>query len=406
MKRKIHASIFLIVVLQLSLNIQTINAPEGEPNVSTVSVYDDFEDGVQDTDSWDLFAKEYEANFTITEEGGMLNYTNADMDGWICGVGTTTALDTSVDSFEMKWTINTYANSTGQETDQSMHDHWFWMLNGSSESPEDDFEYTMYGLSISAGFEQPAQGGWWEVGMLYVFNETLDEIEKFTINTFIQDATPSFKLSRSSDTWVYYWVNDYNATPTTDVQLATWTHAFDNDDYYFYAGNYPSGNDANTEFAGICHWQHSESTSNIISDEAYAVDRLSFTVTTTYPFSTVAVDCGTEGEPTIISGVDSWSYDTNTNICTVTVKHSSSQEVVVDWSETIPETFASTLRNNFYLVFGLISLAPIVVASMILVALVKGREDLDMTAIFGLTGFFIALIIGFIILLYVMNALI
>lgn len=48
--------------------------------------------------------------------------------------------------------------------------------------------------------------------------------------------------------------------------------------------------------------------------------------------STTQVYCGSKGEPISVSGATSWSYDSATKICTITVTHSSSQEVTIHWT--------------------------------------------------------------------------
>lgn len=152
-------------------------------------------------------------------------------------------------------------------------------------------------------------------------------------------------------------------------------------------------------------WSIRVENANVTVNSLFKDSKLAFTLSApSWTVSTTHVYCGDYGKPASISGTSSWSYNYASNIATINVLHFSPQEVELEWF--LPPALVVTIRSNFYLAFALISLVPIVVASMILVALVKGREDLDMTAIFGLTGFFIALIIGFIILLNVMNALI
>ena len=48
--------------------------------------------------------------------------------------------------------------------------------------------------------------------------------------------------------------------------------------------------------------------------------------------STSKVYCGSKGEPTTVTGATSSSYDPATKICTITVTHSSSQTITLDWS--------------------------------------------------------------------------
>jgi len=52
--------------------------------------------------------------------------------------------------------------------------------------------------------------------------------------------------------------------------------------------------------------------------------------------TTTYVYYGSNGQPTTVTGATSWSYDSASKICTITVIQSSSQEIVLDWTVTIP----------------------------------------------------------------------
>ena len=70
-----------------------------------------------------------------------------------------------------------------------------------------------------------------------------------------------------------------------------------------------------------------------ITSASLSVDKLTFTVSAENGrTSTTKVYCGSKGEPTAVSGADSWSYDSTTKICMITVTHSSVKEVVVSWA--------------------------------------------------------------------------
>ena len=119
--------------------------------------------------------------------------------------------------------------------------------------------------------------------------------------------------------------------------------------------------------------------------------------------STTKVYVGDKGQPTSVSGATNWSYDEATKILTITVVHSSPATITVDW--IIPPALIQTLRNNYYAVMTLISIAPIALVAALLVGLVKGKESLDPKAIFGVITLSTLIIIGYIILITIMNAL-
>lgn len=152
-------------------------------------------------------------------------------------------------------------------------------------------------------------------------------------------------------------------------------------------------------------WSIRVEDANVTINSLFKDNKLDFTVSApSWVVSTTHVYCGDYGKPMYVSGASTWSYNYATNMLTVNILHLSEQQIELEW--VFPKGFTTTIHNNFYLAFGLISLIPVVVASMIIVGVIKGRENLDMTAIFGLTIFFVALILGFIILWNIMTALI
>jgi len=76
----------------------------------------------------------------------------------------------------------------------------------------------------------------------------------------------------------------------------------------------------------------------IVSLSCSSIDSISFDnfkltfVVSSETTSTTKIYCGSEGEPTTVSGATSWSYDSTTKICTITATHSSVKEVVVSWA--------------------------------------------------------------------------
>lgn len=152
-------------------------------------------------------------------------------------------------------------------------------------------------------------------------------------------------------------------------------------------------------------WTIRVDSANVTVTNLFKDSELDFTVSApTWTTSTTQIDCGDYGKPYSVSGATSWTYNYASNIATVTVFHMSSRAVTLRW--VLPTTFVTTIRNNYFLAFSLISLVPIVIASMIVIGIIKGRENLDMKELLGLYAFIIAMIIGFVILIYIMNALI
>jgi len=71
-------------------------------------------------------------------------------------------------------------------------------------------------------------------------------------------------------------------------------------------------------------------------------------------YSEVEVYCGDRGEPTTVTGA-TYSYDASSTVLTLTVTHSSSQEVVLDWTVTILGDIdgdGDVDSYDFYLFYG------------------------------------------------------
>lgn len=154
----------------------------------------------------------------------------------------------------------------------------------------------------------------------------------------------------------------------------------------------------------ISTWSIYVDSANVTINDFFKDNKLAFTVTApTWTVSTTQVYCGDYGKPASVTGALSWSYNFATNIVTVNILHFSSQQIELEW--VLPPALVSAIRNNFAVAFSLISLIPIICASTIIIALVKGRENLDENAIYGFTGIVIVLILSYIILIQIINAL-
>lgn len=146
---------------------------------------------------------------------------------------------------------------------------------------------------------------------------------------------------------------------------------------------------------------------NTITGLSYGRVKLSFTVLAPTSITSVTkVYVSNKGKPVSVTGATSYSYDSATRIETVIVQHSSNQEVTLTWIPEAIEAIIVAIRNNYYLVFGLISLAPIIIAATIIISLIRGKEQFDPKQIVTLIPIFIILIIGYIVIFNVMNSLI
>ena len=80
-------------------------------------------------------------------------------------------------------------------------------------------------------------------------------------------------------------------------------------------------------------------------------DDMQFTVTATSgKTSTTRLYCGSKGKPDLISGVDSWSYNTDSQVVTLTVTHSSDAVVTVSWGSSALGVYplaVSVLQNGY-----------------------------------------------------------
>ncbi|UCE29047.1 MAG: hypothetical protein JSV85_07255, partial [Candidatus Bathyarchaeota archaeon] len=74
-----------------------------------------------------------------------------------------------------------------------------------------------------------------------------------------------------------------------------------------------------------------------VTNQTYVTDSLMLTLDGTGT-TTTEVHCGNQGKPTSVVGADEdgWTYAADTQICSITVTHSSVQQVRVDWTEEVP----------------------------------------------------------------------
>ena len=145
---------------------------------------------------------------------------------------------------------------------------------------------------------------------------------------------------------------------------------------------------------------------NMTITSLFSNNQLKFTlVNITLGTSTTTIYTPNRGKPVSVSGATSWNYNIATETITLTVQHSSPVIITIDWTVPTPTPLVQILRSNYYAVMILISIAPIALVAGLLVGLVKGKESLDLKAIFGVITLSALIIIGYIILIIIMNAL-
>ena len=88
---------------------------------------------------------------------------------------------------------------------------------------------------------------------------------------------------------------------------------------------------------------------------SHTTDTLAFTVSgSPGKTSTTRVCCNHKGKPTSITGATSWSFDSSTNVLTITVTHPNTQQTIVDWSEHAVPEFPRGIAMEIALVIAII----------------------------------------------------
>lgn len=163
----------------------------------------------------------------------------------------------------------------------------------------------------------------------------------FSNMTFNIAGTLNDYLSSASGNWVNAPVNITSTGGTLGIY-------FDIIYTPFSTRNLDNTNN-NLRTAGNPHIQNV--TNGGITTLSYESDLLSFTVqgeTATATF--IEVDCSEKGGPLAVSGASSWGYNSETNIITIMVLHTSSKEIIVYFTEHNPPTtnisLSGVLGNN------------------------------------------------------------
>jgi len=120
--------------------------------------------------------------------------------------------------------------------------------------------------------------------------------------------------------------------------------------------------------------------------------------------STTTIYIPNKGKPSSVTGALTWSYDAATETLTITAVHNSPVTVEIVWN--IPESVVIAIRTNYYLVFAVISLMPMVMVAAIILHMRRSEEGLDLKKVVGLVPVFIILFIGFIVIHFVIVSLI
>ena len=84
-----------------------------------------------------------------------------------------------------------------------------------------------------------------------------------------------------------------------------------------------------------------------ITSASYSSDELTMTINATSGDTTTTyVHCGSKGEPSSVSGA-SWSYSSTTNICTLSVTHSSAEDITLSWvTPSPPDLYVYVIWDN------------------------------------------------------------
>lgn len=112
--------------------------------------------------------------------------------------------------------------------------------------------------------------------------------------------------------------------------------------------------------------------------------------------------CGDYGRPLSVSGATNWVYSSATNIVTLT--HTNSTTTTVDW--VAPSSILALFRTNYYIVLAFLSLIPLAVCAFMVILVLRGKQTPKPKDIIGLVSMTMMVIVIFIIVHAVLNAII
>lgn len=120
--------------------------------------------------------------------------------------------------------------------------------------------------------------------------------------------------------------------------------------------------------------------------------------------STTKIYCADKGEPISVKGATSWNYDSGTKILTANISHSSWGQLEIEWTSSAMAAIL-LLRNNYYLVLGLLALVPIIAGASLIIGVVKGGT-IDGKEIYTLLSLIVTIAVIYIVIITMMNALV
>jgi len=136
-----------------------------------------------------------------------------------------------------------------------------------------------------------------------------------------------------------------------------------------------------------------------ITSVSYANNKLTLTITSpSSTTSTSKVYCGNKGKPERVTGATYWSYNSATHICTVTIIHSSSKQVVLDWSET-------PTARLYGMILAILPFAPLVILPFVFGLLILAVKTGAGAEIENLVFYIFALAIGIVIMAIIIGTL-
>jgi len=136
-----------------------------------------------------------------------------------------------------------------------------------------------------------------------------------------------------------------------------------------------------------------------LSSPSYLSNKLTFTVSAPSGNTSITkVYCGNKGKPERVTGATYWSYNSATHICTVTVIHSNSKQVVLDWNKT-------PTAMLYGMILAILPFTPLVILPFVFGLLILAVKTGVGAEIENLVFYIFALAIGIVIMAIIIGTL-